>query len=262
MNVKDALVKEPIYQQLNHLLRSLIDSGEFKVGSKFLTEREICERFQVSRVTANKALSNLVSEGLVEFRKGVGTFVRGRPMDYNLRALVSFTDEARAAGKRPATEVLEFKEYLARFLPDKVASLLKVAAEELVFYMERLRLADELPVILEKRYVVARLCPGFNREDAAGSIYAAWTQKYGLDVEGADQTIRAVNIRGADAKWLQVREGSAGLLVTSLGFLRGGNPLWFERTLYRGDAYEFHNRLGGIQPAGRPIGRFLDGATD
>src|SRR5690242_21951588 len=103
------LVKEPIYQQLNNHLRLVIGSGESPVGSQFLTERQICERYGVSRATANKALSNLVSEGLLEFRKGVGTFVRGRALDYNLRALVSFTDKARAAGKEPRTEVIRFE---------------------------------------------------------------------------------------------------------------------------------------------------------
>jgi DNA-binding GntR family transcriptional regulator len=53
---------------LRELLRGL--------GERLLTERQICERFGVSRATANKALSNLVSEGVLEFRKGVGTFVR------------------------------------------------------------------------------------------------------------------------------------------------------------------------------------------
>ena len=72
------LVKEPIYQQLNGQLRLLIGSKECPLGSQFPTERQICERYGVSRATANKALSNLVSEGLLEFRKGVGTFVRGR----------------------------------------------------------------------------------------------------------------------------------------------------------------------------------------
>ena len=99
------LVKEPIYQQLNQILRTLAASSEFPIGAKFLTEREIGERYGVSRATANKALSNLVSAGLLEFRKGVGTFTCARVMDYNLRALVSFTEEAAAAGKRPATRL-------------------------------------------------------------------------------------------------------------------------------------------------------------
>jgi DNA-binding GntR family transcriptional regulator len=100
------LVREPIYQQLNQALRERIRSGEFGVGDQFLTERQIGDQFNVSRATANKALSNLVSEGVLEFRKGVGTFLRGGILDYDLRSLVSFTEKARAAGMVPATRVL------------------------------------------------------------------------------------------------------------------------------------------------------------
>src|SRR5881394_2812444 len=103
-----ALVKQPIYQQLNEALRGILGAGEFKTGARFLTEREVSQRFGVSRATANKALSNLVSEGILEFKKGVGTFVRGGILDYDLRSLVSFTGKAAAAGKRPATRILSF----------------------------------------------------------------------------------------------------------------------------------------------------------
>jgi GntR family transcriptional regulator len=252
------LVKEPIYQQLNSHLRLLIASGECPVGSKFLTERQISERFEVSRATANKALSNLVSAGLVEFRKGVGTFVRGRALDYNLRALVSFTDKALAAGKQPATEVVEFASVAVKDVLDEVPEILEAGPEDMLIYMERIRLADALPVILEKRYVVAEYCPGLTKEDVVGSLYAVWTQRYQLLIEGADESIRAVNIRGADARALKVREGAAGMLVSSVGYLAERKPLWSERTLYRGDAYEFHSRLGGIQPASHATGKFLE----
>jgi len=102
------LVKQPLYQQLNEALRSLLSSGEFKTGARFLTEREVSQRFEISRATANKALSNLVSEGILEFKKGVGTFVRGGVLDYDLRSLVSFTGKASGAGKKPSTRVLNF----------------------------------------------------------------------------------------------------------------------------------------------------------
>jgi DNA-binding GntR family transcriptional regulator len=92
----------------------------------------------------------------------------------------------------------------------------------------------------------------------AGSLYRIWTDRYQLPIEGADESIRAVNIRGADARALKVREGAAGMLVGSVGYLSGQKTLWSERTLYRGDTYEFHNRLGGIQPANYPPGKFLE----
>ena len=217
------LVKEPIYQQLNRELRKLPG----RPGDQFLTEREISARFGVSRATANKALASLVSEGLLEFRKGLGTFFRGGTLDVDLRALVSFSDRAREAGKRPSTRVLRLD-----VLPGQVVR------------MERLRMVDDVPVILERRDVMSTLCPDLEKKDLTGSLYALWTETYGLRLEGAQQTIRAVPIEGADARTLGVPAGGAGLLVTATGYVAGGAPLWTERTLYRGDAYEFRNRLG------------------
>ena len=257
----EPLVREPVYLQLNQALRSLVNSAKFPIGCRFLTERQVSEQFRVSRATANKALSNLVSEGLLEFQKGVGTFVRGRVMDYNLRALVSFTDEAIAAGKRPATRVLDFEKMSAGQAPADAMALLKLGLGDLLFYVERLRLADELPVILEKRYIVAAHCPDLSETDSSGSIYAVWTRKYSLAIAGAEQTIRSVNLHGTDARLLELREGAAGILVTSVGYLQGERPLWYERTVYRGDAYEFRNRLAGIQSAEHAGGRFLAGAV-
>lgn len=252
------LVRAPIYQQLNELLRGMIRSGEYKVGDKFPTEREICERFDVSRATANKALSNLVAEGVLEFRKGVGTFVRGGVLDYDLRALVSFTEKARAAGKEPSTRVLRFDALPAGDVPARVATELDLRLGHQVYAMERLRLANGTPVILERRYVAARFCPDLSGDQVEGSLYQVWTDRFKLDIAGADQTIRAVSIEGEDANLLEVAAGTAGLLVLSVGYLGGGVPLWWERTLFRGDAYEFHNRLGPVQTARPAAGTLRD----
>ena len=251
------LVKEPIYQQLTTHLRQLIASHEYPAGSKFLTERQICDRFDVSRATANKVLSGLVSEGVLDFRKGIGTFVRIRTLDYNLQVLVSFTEEALASGKHPTTEVLRFETVRAQDVLDEVPELLQAAPDTMLYYLERLRLADDLPVIYERRHVVAEHCPGMTERDLTGSLYALWTGRYGLAIEGADERVRAVNLRGPEALALKVRNGAAGLLVSSVGYIAGRKPLWAEGTLYRGDAYEFRNRLGGLQPASRARGMFL-----
>ena len=253
----DAIVKEPIYQQLNQVLRQLA-RREFKAGDQFLTEREVADRFEVSRATANKALAALVAEGIVEFRKGLGTFVRGDVFDYDLRALVSFTDKAAAAGKRPTTRVLRFETIASRDVSDGPVTRLAVSQDDELFYVERLRLADRVPVILERRYILAHLCPGLSKSACAKSLYGLWTDRYGLSIEGADETIRAVLIQKPDAELLKVSPGAAGLLVTSVGYLEGGAPLWYERTLYRGDAYGFQNRLGPIQTARPAAGALLD----
>jgi DNA-binding GntR family transcriptional regulator len=88
-------VRSPVYQQLNQRLRAAL-AAEYRSGDQFLTEWEVAEKFQVSRTTANKSLASLVSEGFLEFRKGLGTFVRRDVIDYDVRSLVSFTEKARA----------------------------------------------------------------------------------------------------------------------------------------------------------------------
>jgi GntR family transcriptional regulator len=141
---------------------------------------------------------------------------------------------------------------------DEVPEILEAGPEDMLFYMERLRLSDARPVILERRYVVAKYCPGLTQAEAGGSIYAVWVQRYRLPIEFADENIRAINIRGPDARALKVRDGAAGMLVSSVGYLAGGRPLWSERTLYRGDSYEFQSHLIGIKPESFPAGKLLD----
>jgi GntR family transcriptional regulator len=118
-----------------------------------------------------------------------------------------------------------------------------------VLYVERLRQANAVPVILERRYIAVRHCPGLLRSDLEGSLYAAWMERFGLEIGGAEETIRAVNLRGEEAKLLRVRSGEAGFLVLSIGYLSSGEPLWWEQTWYRGDLYEFHNRHGPVEVA-------------
>ncbi|TVP96790.1 MAG: GntR family transcriptional regulator [Planctomycetaceae bacterium] len=242
------LVHSPVYQQLNQRLRSAL-AAEYRLGDQFLTEREIAEKFHVSRATANKSLASLVSEGFLEFRKGVGTFVRRGVIDYDVRSLVSFTEKARAAGKKPSTELLTFGKLTANEADESVRTALSVECDSLVWEMERVRLADDVPVILEHRYVVHRHCPKLTKSQAEGSLYRAWTGPHGLKIAGANEVIRAVLLTTEESQRLQTIASSPALEVVSVGFLEDDSPLWWERTLYRGDQYEFHSRLGPIQSA-------------
>lgn len=243
-----SLVRVPVYRQLNDRLRTAI-AEEYRSGDQFLTEREISESFGVSRATANKALSGLVSEGLLEFRKGLGTFVRRDVIDYDVRSLVSFTEKARAAGKTPTTEVLTFGKLAAARINETVRTALALDSEGLVWEMDRVRRADQTPVILEHRYVVHRFCPRLTRQQVEGSLYGLWTETLRLTISGANEVIRAVSLTPEEGRRLQVAAKSPALEVVSVGFLVDQSPLWWERTLYRGDQYEFHSRLGPIQSA-------------
>lgn len=242
--MEQTLVRAPVYQQLNQVLRSLVTSPEFVPGQRFLTEREIAARFAVSRATANKALSNLVSEGVLEFRKGMGTYLRQQPISSDLGALVSFTDRAQVAGKHPETIVLSLTRSVD--LPEDISAALALSANEPAWAIERLRLADRQPLILEHRWVPVALMPVIDATDLAGSIYHLWTGRLGLTISGCKQTISSVSLSAREAQHLDVASGAAALQVHGIGYLAGGKPLWVERTLYRGDGFVFSNVLGQV----------------
>ncbi len=252
-----SLVRSPVYQQLNQRLRSALAKG-YRAGDQFLTEREVAEKFQVSRATANKALASLVSEGFLEFRKGVGTFVRRDVIDYDVRSLVSFTEKAQAAGKTPSTELLTFGRLTAAEVADSIRVALQILPEAELWEMDRVRFAAGVPVILEHRYVVHDLCPKMTRAQAEGSLYQAWTVKHGLLIGGAHDVIRAVLLTADEARHLRTKPKAPALEVVSVGYLEDETPLWWERTLYRSDQYEFHSRLGPIQSATPACGKFRE----
>lgn len=245
----DTLVRTPVYQQLNQLLRNLVTDRTYAPAQRFLTEREVATRFGVSRATANKAISNLIAEGVLEYRKGLGTFVRGDRLQVDLRGLVSFTAKAQAAGKRPETQVLQFETIPATTAGDEVVQALELTPDKMVVRMQRRRCADGQPLILEWRWLPADLIPGITREDVSASLYQVLTDRFQLAIAGCEQWITAVNLEREEARQLETAYGAAGLQIRSVALLAQGRPLWLERTLYRGDGYTFINRLGQL-PAG------------
>ena len=247
------LVKQPIYQQLNAVLRRSIMAGEFAEGDKFFTERAICEKFVVSRATANKAVANLVSEGLLEFKKGVGTFVRPRKIHFDLRALVSFSKKAVDAGMQPSTAVLRFESLPAGTCDRAGSAALSVSDTERLYYIKRVRMADREPVILERRWMLRRELPDLSEQQLYGSLYKVLTNDYGITITGARQTISAASLRAEDEQVLKVREGTAALSVHCTGYAGNGHAVWFEKTLYRSDRYVFNNELGGIEDGSMPV---------
>ena len=240
------LVTDPIYKQVADLLIELVHT-EYKPGDQFLTERQIGERFTISRTTANKALANLVVDGILEFRKGVGTFVSRRKLTGDLKRLVSFTEKARAAGFLPTTVAKSLRRTTVGALvllpPAEVVALLDCEEETDVYEMERVRHVDGSPVIYERRALFADPCAGLTMEAIAGSLYTVFAVTYGLTLEGVAQRIRARSVSAAEAVHLDVKPGAAALELTAVGHLAGGRPLWYEETLYRGDSYEFVNQL-------------------
>lgn len=167
------------YMRVRDYLRSLV-THELEVGDVIPSERLLCERFGVSRMTVRQAVDALVVEGLLEREQGRGTFVAPSKVDLEVR-LVSYGEEMRRRGMEPSSLILAAEEVAAA--PD-VADALDLAPGEQVFYLHRVRLADGEPMAIEQSWVPLHLVPGLFDGDVPDSIYGELRSR-GLAPSGA-----------------------------------------------------------------------------
>lgn len=227
----------PLYYQLKELLIGLIKEGELKPGDKIPSERELCEYHEISRMTVNKALEQLVQEDYLYREKGKGTFVAERKESKVFSPLASFTAEMKAQGLTASTKIRDWEIVEAG---EELARQLKLAPGERVYRIERLRLIEGTPFLLEKTYLPVKLCPGLKEEMLSDqSLYRILRERYHYRLERAEATVEPVLISGGTAAVLNVAEGIMGLLFYQLTFLEGGKPVEYTRAFYRSDDYKF-----------------------
>src|SRR5258708_447471 len=94
-----------LYSRVETVLASEIADGDLKVGDQLPTEDSLVARFGVSRITVRRAIQNLVSRGLVEIRRGKGTFVAAPKITHDLKELSGFVEDMHALARKPTARV-------------------------------------------------------------------------------------------------------------------------------------------------------------
>jgi GntR family transcriptional regulator len=241
---RQIVVTTSVHQQLVKACLGEIASGAFRPEDRFLSGRDIAQRFGVNRSTANKVISQMVAEGFLTLRPGIGTFVApARGLHASLRQMESFTDVAASVGMVPKTEVLCFRKEPAQQLPERVRESLGLKGRATATYFERLRVADGEPVILEYRWVRSDLVPGLTAERITGSFYHYLEEQHQIYLTGERHAIHAKTLDKHEAKKFGLPVGSAALVVEGPGFTRTETPVWYQILYYRGDRYELQNEV-------------------
>jgi GntR family transcriptional regulator len=239
----------PRYYQLKELLRQRIRSGEWPPDTLIPSERELCEQYGLSRMTARQSLTELVNEGLLYRRQGRGTFV-GRPrIAQQLLRLTGFTQDMRARGQRPGATVLSAE--LCR-ADSHTAEVLRLKPGQAVFRLRRLRSADGEPLAIETSVVAFLGCERLREVDlAANSLYQILEERFHLSLQEAEQEVEADLATEADAALLGIAVGAPVLRVRRVTFDQRRQPVEFATSVYRGDRYTFYARLvrDGIEGA-------------
>lgn len=236
----DPAAATPIYRQLARELRRWLSSGAALAGAALPSERELAAQLGVSRVTLRQALALLTSEGLLERRRGSGTFIRPRRIEHPLGSLTSFSHDMRARQLTPGAQVLEFA--LAPATPQE-AETLELSAHSRVYRLRRLRTADGAPLAVEASVLPeARVGPLTAADLTDQSLYALlWAR--GLGPVRALRHLRAVSADAAQARLLGTRRGAALLMTDRVSWTADGRPIELASAHYRGDRYDFSMEL-------------------
>lgn len=231
----------PRYHQLKEILRERIRSGEWKPGDLIPSERELSEVYDISRMTARQAITELVNEGVFYREQGRGTFVAQNKITQQLLHLTGFTEDIRSRGQQPSTRVLA-----ASMVPadEVVAEHLRITAGDPIFVLRRLRLADDEPLAIEVSMLHFKGCERLAEEDLEHqSLYQLLESTYGVPLMEADQEIEAGLASEEEAKILGVAPGSAVLYTRRTTYTERNRPIEYAKSVYRGNKYTFHTHL-------------------
>ena len=225
----------PLHTQITEALRRQIQSTELKAGETFPSERELAERYSVSRMTVRQALRHLRQENLIYHERGVGTFVSSRKIDVHTRNLSGFSEEMLSRGLVPSSRVLKLKRESA---DENIAADLNLEAGAEVFHLERLRLADDEPMAFESTYLSAVLCPQLDQTDlTVNSLYKVLAENYNLPMHHAAESLEAAAANRFTARQLGVKTGAPVLVVHRVVFTESNQPIETAHTTYRADRY-------------------------
>ena len=226
------------YEEIANELRRRISEGEYDEGEILPDQIELAKEFDVSRMTLKKAIDMIAMEGLIFKKRGVGTFVLKSSLwnngdskfnDYN--GLTEQFGHHRIVSKKIDFDIV--------FPDEKLQSLLMIGASDPVYHVQRLRIVDDKPYILEDSYFVASVITQLKAEHLDGSIYGYIRDELDLKIGGAYRKIHADVANGLDIKELNCDVHTPILEVEQVVYLDNGTPFEYSTSRNRFDTRSY-----------------------
>lgn len=220
----------PLHIQLKEELRQKVKSGEYQ--AKIPSERELMNEYRLSRSTVRQSIDQLVQEGILEKRRGKGTFVAFKPIHDWLGSLSSTSEVIERMNMQPGAklncaEILVLNPFLRKRTGLKNA-----------YYFERVRFANQVAVGIERHYYPVSLGDRLIQYDLnEAAFYDLLENELGVKTFSANQTIKATLPTKADARLLNISPNTSVLNVERIVTGLNGEFIEYENALYRGDMY-------------------------
>jgi GntR family transcriptional regulator len=224
----------PVYVRIREALRHEITQGAMKRGERLPSEHELAGGFGVSRMTVRKSIEDLIDEGLLYRRHGVGTFVALPHLDRDHTRLTGAMDKVEGEGIQTRTSLLALEVVPAR---QKVAKALDFAEGESVILIKTLRIVNNVPITLHHAHIPHKLFARIIDEDFEVSDLWTLFEKRGFKVKRAIEHIEAKEATKDLARLMETREGSPILYKERTVYADDGTPVEFTYCYNRGDVY-------------------------
>lgn len=160
--------KKPLYYQLKQTLLKWIEGGDYPPGSILPSEKQLQDSFGISRTTVRMALKELEQEGFLVRSPGKGTFVASMKIESGPRRILSFTQEMLNMGLQVSNQVVSLEKELPVI---RTANKLQIPQDQPVWRLERIRMADSVPIATEVNYIPAALVPNMEAQLAQNQSF-------------------------------------------------------------------------------------------
>jgi len=223
---------ETVYRQVQRQLEAEIRSLH-RPGDALPPEAALAERFGVNRHTLRRALEGLIAEGWVERRRGTGSFVLNKPLNYDIGQRTRFTETLEAQGRITESTVLRKLRIPAQ---GGVAQRLQLKEGEPVAWIETLRSVDGAPFCVISHYLPLALMPGVLDDYAGGSLHEFIESQHGWRLRRTESLISGALPQGDDASLLAMPAHAPVLRVKSVNVRdRDDAPVEYALTRFRAD---------------------------
>jgi GntR family histidine utilization transcriptional repressor len=226
------------YAQMKDEIREFIVSGQWKPGQRVPSEHELTAQYGVSRMTANRVLRELTTEGLIERVQGVGSFVIELHPISSFLHIRDIKEEIMERHHQHMASVLALESLNC---DRELAAALQLKPRAQAFMAQLIHFENGVPVQFEQRFVNPAVCPDFLELDLSAATPSHYLFQRAPLTE-AEQTVEAVAADAAVAKALDMKEGAPCLLVRRRTF-SGKNVASLAKLFHPGDRYQLVGRF-------------------
>lgn len=233
-------INKSLYMQVRDLLVAKIESGELSPGDELPGERTLAEMYDVSRVTIRKCISYMVEEGYLIRQRGKRTVVAERKVNHRLGDLIGVAEELSEFNDTVEIKVIN-KSY--KKITPEVSKYLKSDDNTYMYEFSRLILKDNQPLVLNYSYVLSNIGRLIEDLDLKNDKVFQYLENCGYNISYAEQLISAGICSKMEAKILDYKIGYPALIIKRTSFLENGYPILYEKSIYRGDKYQYSIKL-------------------